>query len=88
MPTPPAKTIRSAIDTIFFFVSKPLLIFSNLPRIFDNFFGLFTDQLFCGSSLILAPFAPPLLSDPLKVDGRAQAVDTSSDIEKPDFIIF
>ena len=34
---------------------------------------------------ILAPFAPPLLSEPLKEDAEAQAVDTSSDTDNPDF---
>ena len=47
-----------------------------------------TSQFFCGSNLILAPFAPPLLSDPLKVDAEAQAVETNCDTERPDFAIF
>ena len=48
---------------------------------FDNFLGLLTFQFFWGSNIILAPLAPPLLSDPLKVDADAQAVDTKSEID-------
>ena len=38
---------------------------------------MFTAQLLCGSKQILPPFAPPLLSDPLKVDAEAHAVVTN-----------
>jgi len=31
-----------------------------------------------------APLAPPLLSEPRKVDADAQAVETSSETDKPD----
>jgi len=58
-------------------VLKPFCIFSKALRTLDNSDGLFTSQSFCGSSLIRAPLAPPLLSDPLKVDADAQAVETS-----------
>ncbi|MGB1851167.1 MAG: hypothetical protein ACPHM5_07420, partial [Candidatus Micropelagos thuwalensis] len=40
------------------------------------------------SSIILAPLAPPLLSDPLKVDADAQAVETKSEIDIFEFEIF
>jgi len=46
-------------------------------RTLDNSGGLFTSQSFCGASLIRAPLAPPLLSEPRKVDADAQAVETS-----------
>ena len=55
---------------------------------FDNSIGLLASQSFCGANLILAPFAPPLLSDPLKVEAEAQAVFTSCETESPDFKIF
>ena len=35
-----------------------------------------------------APLAPPLLSEPLKVDAEAQAVETNSETESPDAKIF
>ena len=47
-----------------------------------------TSQFFCGSNLILAPLDPPLLSEPRKVEADAQAVDTNSEIDNPDFNIF
>ena len=44
---------------------------------FDNLSGLFTSQFFWGSNIILAPLAPPLLSEPLNVDAEAQAVENA-----------
>ena len=35
-----------------------------------------------------APFAPPRLSEPRNVDADAQAVETSSETERPDARIF
>ena len=35
-----------------------------------------------------APFAPPRLSEPRKVDADAQAVDTSCETDSPDARIF
>ena len=58
-----------------------LLIFSKALITADNFFGLFTFQFFCGSNIILAPLAPPLLSEPLNVDAEAHAVETKSGID-------
>jgi hypothetical protein len=52
------------------------------------FFGLLTFQFFCGSNIILAPLAPPLLSEPLKVDAEAHAVETNSETDIFDFNIF
>ena len=54
----------------------------------DSWDGLFTSQSFCGDNLILAPLAPPLLSEPRKVEADAQAVETNCEIDTPDFSIF
>ena len=54
---------------------------------FDNWDGLFTFQSFCGASRTRAPFAPPLLSEPLYGDADAQAVETNWDTESPDLAI-
>jgi hypothetical protein len=35
-----------------------------------------------------APFAPPRLSEPRKVDADAHAVETNSEIDRPDARIF
>ena len=88
IPTQPPKTIKSANETNLLLVLKPFCIFSKDLSTLDNSDGLLTSQSFWGASLILAPLAPPLLSEPLKVDADAQAVDTSWDIESPDFEIF
>ena len=58
-----------------------VLIFCKILITFESFLGLFTFQLFWGSSIILAPLAPPLLSEPLYVDADAHAVDTRSEAE-------
>ena len=60
---------------------------SQAVKIFESLDGLFTFQLICGSNIILAPLAPPLLSEPLKVEAEAQAVDTRSGIDIFDLII-
>ena len=68
---------------------------SSLSSTFESCVGLFTVQYFCGARRIRAPFAPPRLSEPRKVDADvgvghadrvadAHAVDTSSDTVKPD----
>ena len=41
-------------------------------------------QSFCGARRMRAPFAPPRLSEPRNVDADAQAVDTSSDTDRPE----
>ena len=46
--------------------------------------GSLPSQLFCGDRLILAPFAPPLKSEPLKVLALSQATVIRSEIERPD----
>ena len=50
----------------------------------DNLAGSLTAQSFCGASRMRAPFAPPRLSEPRKVDADAHAVDTNSEIVSPD----
>ena len=52
---------------------------------FDSLDGLLTFQFFCGSNIILAPLAPPLLSEPLNVEAEAHAVETRSEIDNFDF---
>ena len=55
--------------------------------IMGSFVGSFTSHDLCGSSLIRAPFAPPRLSVRRKVAADAQAVLTSSGIDKADSLI-
>ena len=85
--TQPPITIKSSNETFFFLPSNCFLIFSNTLITLSVFDALFTSQFFWGSSLNLAPFAPPLLSDPLKVDADAHAADTNSEILSPHFKI-
>ena len=53
-------------------------IFSRTFKTFDNCCGLFASQSFWGDRRIRAPFAPPRISELLKVDALAQAVSTIS----------
>ena len=46
--------------------------------------GWLTSQSFCGDRRIRAPFAPPRLSEPRKVDADAQAVKTSCETVRPE----
>src|SRR5512135_1374134 len=46
--------------------------------------GWLTSQSFWGARRMRAPFAPPRLSEPRKVDAEAQAVVTSSDTDRPE----
>ena len=46
--------------------------------------GWLTSQSFCGARRMRAPFAPPRLSVPRKVEAEAQAVDTSCEMDNPD----
>jgi len=66
---------------------NPALISANLLSTFSNLAGSFPCQFFCGSNLILDPFAPPLKSDPLKVLALSQAVLINSALVKPLFKI-
>ena len=78
MPTFPANTIASAILAPF-----ASAIGVRTERTLESCSGLFAAQSFCGANLILAPFAPPLLSEPRNVEALAQAVSTISEIERP-----
>src|SRR2546430_8472090 len=44
---------------------------------------LFRSHAFCGARRMRAPFAPPRLSEPRKVDAAAQAVETSCETDSP-----
>jgi hypothetical protein len=87
----PASTIRSASDTFL----PPLL--GALNSLLDAFerrqhLGqlrrLVHAQSFCGARRMRAPLAPPRLSEPRKVEAEAQAVVTSSAIDRPEASIF
>ena len=56
-------------------------------RVFSTFAswaGWLTSQSFCGARRMRAPFAPPRLSEPRNVDADAQAVETSSETDRPE----
>ena len=61
---------------------------SSVLRTFASRAGWLTSQSFCGARRMRAPFAPPRLSEPRKVDADAQAVETSSDTDRPEARIF
>ena len=50
--------------------------------------GSFAAQFRCGSSRMRAPFAPPRLSVPRKVEAEAHAARTRSATESPEARIF
>ncbi len=86
-PAPPARTIRSASETFL----PPDAVLLNSPwmpsRVLSTFAscaGWFASQSFCGVRRMRAPFAPPRLSEPRKVDADAQAVETSSETDRPE----
>lgn len=54
----------------------------------ESWGGLLTCQNFCGARRMRAPFAPPRLSDPRNVEAEAQAVETSSETDRPVARIF
>ena len=76
------------METDLLLPSNCFLIFFKAEITLANLVGLFTFQFFCGSNIILAPLAPPLLSEPLKVEAEAHAVETNSETEMPVFNIF
>ena len=87
----PASTIKSAIETCFPPVADVLNSFwivSNASNTLDNCAGLFAAQYFWGAKRILAPLAPPLLSDPRNVEAEAQAAETNSETVKPEASTF
>ena len=83
----PPSTIKSASDT--FLPSACALlnscwIFSSACKTLDSSAGWLTSQSFCGARRMRAPFAPPRLSEPRKVDADAQAVLTNCAIDRPE----
>ncbi len=55
-----------------------------LPSVFNTLAsspGLFTSQSFWGARRTRAPFAPPRLSEPRKVEADAHAVETNWETE-------
>ena len=82
-PAQPARTIRSAIDTFLEPALNSAAIPSRVPSTLVSWAGLFTAQSRWGSRRIRAPFAPPRLSVPRKVEADAHAVDTSSETLSP-----
>ena len=65
----PANTIMSATEA-----PHSAAIFSYIGSTSFSCAGLFASQLLWGSRRIRAPFAPPRISEPLKVAALAQAV--------------
>ena len=76
-PTFPAKTIVSANEISFFEE-----IGSRISKTLANCSGLLASQFFCGSNLILAPLAPPLISEIRNVEAEAHAVSIMSCAER------
>ena len=86
-PAHPPSTIRSASETFLPPVCAPLNSLwmpSSVLSTFASCAGWLTSQSFCGARRMRAPFAPPRLSEPRKVDADAQAVETSSETERPE----
>ena len=86
-PAQPASTIRSASETFLppdCALLNSLWMPSSVLRTFASWAGWLTSQSFCGARRMRAPFAPPRLSEPRKVDADAQAVETSSETDSPD----
>jgi hypothetical protein len=65
-------------------VVERLLDSSRVSSTVASWAGWLTSQSFCGARRIRAPFAPPRLSEPRKVEADAQAVETSSEIDSPE----
>ena len=86
-PAQPPSTIRSASE-IFLPPASALLNSSFMPSsVFSTLAscpGWLTSQFSCGARRIRAPFAPPRLSEPRKVDADAQAVETSWATDSPE----
>ena len=84
----PPSTIRSASETFFLPPACASLNSFWIPsRVFSTLAssgGLLTAQSFCGARRMRAPFAPPRLSVPRKVDADAQAVETSCETDSPE----
>ena len=83
----PASTIRSASETFLPPVCallNSLWMPSSVFSTFASWAGWLTSQSFCGARRMRAPLAPPRLSEPRNVEAEAQAVETSSEIDRPD----
>src|SRR6266480_850993 len=86
MAAQPPNTIRSASET---FLLPDAVLLNSLWMSFRvlstlaSWAGWLTSQSFCGARRILAPFAPPRLSEPRNVDADAHAVETNSEIDRP-----
>ncbi len=81
----PPRTIRSAIETFLSpLASKSAFTFSREVSTLDRRSGSFASQNFCGDNAIRAPLAPPLRSEPLKVEAEDHAVKTRSLIDNPE----
>ena len=88
---PPPSTIRSASETFLPPAAEALnsaWIASSFESTFASCLGRLTSHSFCGASLIRAPLAPPRLSELRNVEADAQAVETSSDTDRPEPRIF
>ena len=72
---------RNLLADFFWIISS---VFSTLA----SCAGWFTSQSFCGARRMRAPFAPPRLSEPRKVEAEAQAVETSCGTVRPEARIF
>ena len=86
-PAQPASTIRSASETFLppdCALLNSLWMPSSVFSTFASWAGWLTSQSFCGARRMRAPFAPPRLSEPRKVDADAQAVETSSETDSPE----
>ena len=82
----PPSTIRSASETFLppaCALLKSFCIASSWRKTFASCSGWLAAQSFCGARRMRAPLAPPRLSEPRKVAAEAQAVDTSSEIDRP-----
>src|SRR5439155_24612806 len=83
----PARTIRSASETFLppeAALLNPLWMPSRVLSTLASSAGWLTSQLFCGAKRTRAPFAPPRLSEPRKVDADAHAIDTSCETDSPE----
>src|SRR4029453_15671954 len=81
MPAHPPNTIRSASETFLppdAVLLNSLRMLSKVLSTFASWAGWLTCQSFWGARRMRAPFAPPRLSEPRKVDADAHAVETSS----------
>ena len=75
----PPKTIKSAMDTS---LPQPAWTLSKAAMTLANCTGWLAAQSFCGARRTRAPFAPPRLSVPRKVEAEAQAAETRSETER------